>query len=483
MINYRSCGNSIGSQNAALAQGSGLAGGAASTCTEEWNGSAWSTAAASNFPTGCVVMSAGDSSYDNMVVNCYSPPMNYKTGCNCTDFYNGISWSIGPLANSTIMYRNNASTGTTQASFFVGCTGAVEEFTTVNVSASIDRVDANELEVANNSTLVVSQSMQMPIFFDNPPVTSSAGEVWYNSTEEKLYFTYDINSWTEVSDLNQTRRGTSVVGHRGLALAVGGRIAPSSPYMSSCTELWDGNTWTELNDTNEDQGFGGMAGTACAAILMSTGGAQGTEGNELWNGTNWSTGPDGGLGVSGAAASSGTAKAAIHAGGGGPSGESCDGTAEWNGSVFYSGGTMPTRRAGHGQAGTQNAAFSFGGGVQTPPAAVQQDGSSVKYNGTSWSTAAFLPIGVRDGGGSGTSNAAIHFGGYPSSNPYPNITNTYEYNGLAWSQVNSLNTARSQLQGAGSQSSTIVAAGFGGGGALSEQYTTTGIGCHCIGGV
>ena len=34
MINARSCGNSIGTQNAALAQGSGLATGAASTCTE-----------------------------------------------------------------------------------------------------------------------------------------------------------------------------------------------------------------------------------------------------------------------------------------------------------------------------------------------------------------------------------------------------------------------------------------------------------------
>jgi hypothetical protein len=226
-----------------------------------------------------------------------------------------------------------------------------------------------------------------------------------------------------------------------------------------------------------------MAGTACGAILMSTGGAQGTEGNELWNGTNWSTGPDGGLGVSGAAASSGTANASIHAGGGGPSGESCDATAEWNGTVFYSGGTMPTRRAGHGQAGTQNATFSFGGGVQTPPAAVQQDGSSVKYNGTSWSTDAFLPIGVRDGGGSGTSNAAVSFGGYPAASPYPNLANTYEYNGLAWTTVNSLNTARSAIQGAGSQSSTIATAGHSTSIAQTEQYTTTGIGCHCIGGV
>ena len=347
----------------------------------------------------------------------------------------------------------------------------------------IGKVTTNTLQLKNNTDVQVEESFQLPIFHANPEVTSSAGEVWYNTAEEKLYFTYDINSWTEVSDLNQSRRGTSVAGHSGLALAAGGRIAPSSPYMSSCTELWEGISWTAVNALNEDQGFGGMAGTACAAILMSVGSAQGTEGNELWNGTNWSTGPDGGLGVYGAVATSGTANASIHTGGGGGSGQSCPETAEWNGSAFYAAADMPTGRAGHGQAGTQNAAYSFGGGTQTPPSAVQQDGSSVKYNGTSWSTDAFLPIGVRDGGGAGTSNAAIHFGGYPASSPYPNITNTYEYNGSAWSTVNSLNTARSQLQGDGSQSSLIVAAGFGGGGALSEQYTTTGIGCHCIGGV
>ena len=191
-------------------------------------------------------MSAGDSSYDNMVVNCYSPPMNYNTGCNCTDFYNGISWSIGPLANTSIMYRNNASTGTTQASFFKDCAGAVEEFTTVNVSASFDRVDANELEVANNSNLVVSQSMQMPIFFANPPVTSSAGEVWYNATEEKLYFTYDINTWSEVADMNtdKSNSGAAACSH-GDAIIAGGRSA-ATPNLA-ITEVWDGNTWTEVN--------------------------------------------------------------------------------------------------------------------------------------------------------------------------------------------------------------------------------------------
>ena len=31
-----------------------------------------------------------------------------------------------------------------------------------------------------------------------PPVTGSVGEVWYNTEEEKLYFTYDINSWSEI---------------------------------------------------------------------------------------------------------------------------------------------------------------------------------------------------------------------------------------------------------------------------------------------
>ena len=65
-------------------------------------------------------------------------------------------------------------------------------------------MDATELSLESDTDLTVNESLQIPIFGANPEVTSSAGEVWYNRAEEKLYFTYDINSWSEVADINHS---------------------------------------------------------------------------------------------------------------------------------------------------------------------------------------------------------------------------------------------------------------------------------------
>jgi hypothetical protein len=225
-----------------------------------------------------------------------------------------------------------------------------------------------------------------------------------------------------------------------------------------------------------------MAGNACAGILMSVSYAQTTEGNELWNGTNWSTGPDGGLGLNGGTSTTGTANASLHAGGVGGSSQSLTGVAEWNGASFYTGGTLPTARGSAASAGTQNATYLFGGGTWAgSPAPVVTSATTEKYNGTSWATDVNLPIAVKNHGGSGTSNASLAFGG---QNPTATDT-TVEYNGTAWSITNSLNrtgNARFNLAGDGSQASALAAGGYGKV-TCSETYTTTGIGCACIGGV
>ena len=56
MDNERGNGGVVGTMNSALAQGGNNSLGH-STCTEEWNGSAWSGCGCSNFPTGCTVNS------------------------------------------------------------------------------------------------------------------------------------------------------------------------------------------------------------------------------------------------------------------------------------------------------------------------------------------------------------------------------------------------------------------------------------------
>ena len=90
MDNERANGGVVGSMNSALAQ-CGSATFHHSTCTEEWNGSAWSDAAASKFPTA-FTSTVGTSNNAMHTVDASSP---VRTGC--TDFYNGVSWSTGHL--------------------------------------------------------------------------------------------------------------------------------------------------------------------------------------------------------------------------------------------------------------------------------------------------------------------------------------------------------------------------------------------------
>ena len=463
-----------GTQNSALAQGGGSNTSyngisAHSTCTEEWNGSAWSAAAASNFPAGGVVMAAGKSSNDAMhVYDCTNSDPK-------TDFYNGVAWSLGPNMNGLGSYKNSGATGTTGKSFFMAASCSdVEHFDENHVTSSIGRVDANELSLESDTDLTVNESLQIPQYATNPPITSSAGEVWYNTAEEKLYFTYDINSWTDITGMIQGRDSTGIVGSTGEALVAGGRIDNTAPYQSTCTELWNGTSWTALNAIGEAQSGQSIVGTACAAFLMSAATTQGTEGNVLWNGTNWSAGPDGGLGVGGHRAG-GTANASIHTGGADGSGNAQDDTSEWNGTSFYVGGLMPANRSSHCQAGTQNTAYIFGG---ANPGEIS---TSDKYNGTSWSTDVNIPVALKSGAGTGTSNAAIGAGGRAPSN----TPSTFEYNGTAWTTTVDLNRTGNALFNTamtGNQSSALAVGGYGKV-TCSETYTTTGIGCHCIGGV
>ena len=153
------------------------------------------------------------------------------------------------------------------------------------------------------------------------------------------------------------------MGSTGEALVAGGRIDNTAPYQSTCTELWDGTSWTEaLNAIGEAQSGESIVGTACAAFQMSATTTQTSEGNVLWNGTNWSAVSDGGLSVGGHKGT-GTANASIHTGGSDGSGNAQDDTSEWNGTSFYVGGLMPANRTSHCQAGTQNTTYVFGGEI------------------------------------------------------------------------------------------------------------------------
>ena len=82
--------------------------------------------------------------------------------------------------------------------------------------------------------------------------------------------------------LNTGRAFIGAAGDSGEALAIGG----GQPAVA-ITELWNGTSWTEVNDLNT-AGFS-IAGAGSATAALAFGGTPSTRRplTETWNGTNW----------------------------------------------------------------------------------------------------------------------------------------------------------------------------------------------------
>ena len=75
----------------------------------------------------------------------------------------------------------------------------------------------------------------------------------------------------------------------------------------------------------------------------------------------------------------------------------------------------------------------------------------------SWSTGNALTSGRAEFAGAGIQTSALMFGGGPS----PAVGKTESYDGVSFTEVNDLNTARNSLGGAGADNTSAIA--FGGG--------------------
>jgi len=489
MANERGSGGFVGTMNAGLAQGGTELALAGATCTEEWNGSAWSTAAASNFQTA-FTQTVGTSNNAMHITDTSSPVREPKS-----DFYNGVSWQLGPnagLSSYPAPKQCTGAAGSTSAGLFMTYNSScVEHFDENHTTSSMGRVDATKLSIESDADLTVNDSFQLPIFAANPPVTSSAGEVWYNRAEEKLYFTYDINAWTSTAELI-TAGTTQYFGTTGAGIAASRYHYPgiASPHNSAVTEEWDGNAWSETGDTIHCGQSGEAShiavGTSYAGLILGVN--LGPAKVQKWNGSTWSeeTALDYGCAYGNSVA--GTQNAAVSAGGRNGSHFETTKTVEYNGTSGYAAADMPTGYASLGVAGTQNDSYFWAGDEYNPVGTANCD--SLNYNGTSWATGATTLRNHFDGVSAGTANAALAAGGkyIVGSGDHGGYVCVEEYNGTAWYNVNNLNVAQRGPGGDGSQSSAFAVGkrtGFAMNSESSEteQYTTTGIGCHCIGGV
>ena len=122
---------------------------------------------------------------------------------------------------------------------------------------------------------------------DNP----IEGQVWYNSTSNALkgQAATAAGSWASGGALNNGREQNTglCVGTQTAGLLYGGDTP--TPGGTVNTEQYDGTSWTEVNNMNTSRRSGGGYGTQSSAMSGASfaGNSGETNKTETWNGTNW----------------------------------------------------------------------------------------------------------------------------------------------------------------------------------------------------
>ena len=223
---------------------------------------------------------------------------------------------------------------------------------------------------------------------------------------------YNGTTWSEVADLNTTRKNLMGAGTQTAALGFGGYTNPGG--FTDVTEEWNGTSWTNGNAMNRAKDSAGKVGTQTAALSVAGRGTPGVttlSDVEEYNGTNWSEVTDTPV-IMTQPQAFGIQTAAVTAGGSSPPSSPRYNPAitfEYDGTNWTGGGNINNPRGLGGTAGTQTAGVIMGG-YQAPPDAVQTNVED--YDGTSFSNAPTLST-ARTGNGCGGSTAglAITFGG------------------------------------------------------------------------
>jgi len=145
------------------------------------------------------------------------------------------------------------------------------------------------------------------------------------------------------------------------------------------------------------------------------------------------------------------------------------GAAATTAGAWATGGNLNTARGFGSSAGTYTAGLYFGG--TTVPGNTTYSAAAEAYNGVSWTEVNDLNTARFAGGGVGATNtAALMYGGI---DPSPaNTGATESYNGT-WTEVNDLNTARHGIASAGASNTSALAIGGSGGDVQNENWNGT----------
>jgi hypothetical protein len=511
--------------------------GLAPAATEEYNGSGWATG--NNYPRTDYFISACGTQTAGLAAGGFGPPKS-----NAANHYNGTSWTAAS-ANLNVAKFSGGMFGVQTSAIYCGGDGPVPGYVaTTELYDGSSWSEVGDLPVAKRQFATAGTSTAG---------LASGGRIGPGPTVATVD-QWDGSSWTAAPSLNTARRYLQGWGIQTSAIVCGG--SPDGAAASALTEMYDGTSWSETGDlatarhfsgTSQNQGDntsgwfangnagptyyssteefdssanvvtaaafsskngppnsvygGGTGGTPTAAFLVGGyGTAPAPSANrayyQLFDGTNWSEGPDLNLArvYLGAA---GTQTAALAFGGRVVSGAATnDVSEEYNGSSWSEGDNLNTARQFGGSCGTQTAALGTGGGPSAQTTNEEYDGTSWTsvnaypisvaaelrttgtqtaafgvggpssstvtntYDGTNWTSAPAIISGVEEGNLNGTTSDAIHAGGKAGSTNYTAASQIYDSN--AWYTGPNLGTGRAALPSGPSSSSVSGSLFFGG---------------------
>jgi hypothetical protein len=236
---------------------------------------------------------------------------------------------------------------------------------------------------------------------------------------------YDGSSWTETTDLNTARRqsrATATVNTAAIVYSGPSDLGPPYEANSGSVELWNGSSWTETTEMNTPRGNaanGNMGTSSTDAFLVGGFGGfpppPATRANaEIWNGTSWTEVNDlntgrydlGGFGT--------TTSSLVF---GGVDTGNTAATESYNGTSWTEVADLATacsKVVGAGQSNTSGIRF-MGENPSTVLATTEF------WNGTSWTEVNDLTTARNNGAGAGSTTSALAFGGYTGT-AYTGVT-------------------------------------------------------------
>ncbi len=265
---------------------------------ESWDGTSWSEISEQNTyrdQSG----GAADSNTSGLIYGGEAPPVTA-----ITESWDGTTWTEVADMGTARSIGSGASGGQSGgASSALGVGGQIapgarsaltEEWTTTATPTTLQKTNLGQVYYNSGSNAFKVTQLSAPAgtwasaanlstarasSMGAGSQTAAIAGMSSGSTNTEIY---DGSSWTEVNN-NNTQRGVTFCGGTSTAALGAGGYTTTNVAI---TELWNGSTWTEVNDLNTAR-RDGSGGNGTSTALIIAGGSGGDALTESWNGTSW----------------------------------------------------------------------------------------------------------------------------------------------------------------------------------------------------